>query len=76
MKKIYRIYSVSDRNVITGASDNFFDNDACAIVEANLGLTRSPVMEVWQADHLIVRLEQAPNPLSNDPFGSLPAVAA
>jgi hypothetical protein len=54
----YRIYSVTERDVITGAFDRQFSDDADAIDQARLFLAAHPVVEVWQIDRMVGRLER------------------
>lgn len=60
MMHTYRIYSVTERDVITGAVDRQFCSDADAVAQARGYLALHPVVEVWRIDQLIDRLERTP----------------
>jgi hypothetical protein len=61
MQTTYRIYSVSERDVITGAFDRDFSDDTHAVDQARRYLAAHPVVEVWQVDRMVGRLERAPS---------------
>jgi hypothetical protein len=60
MQPTYRIYSVSERDVITGAFDRKFSDDQDALDQAMRYLAVHPIVEIWQIDRLVGRLEREP----------------
>ena len=50
---MYRIHSVSERDVITGAFDHEFAGGQDAIDQARCCLAAYPVVEKWDADRLV-----------------------
>jgi hypothetical protein len=56
----YRIYSLSERDVITGAFDQEFDGDADAVDQARCYLVAYSAVEIWDLDRLVDRLDRAP----------------
>jgi hypothetical protein len=61
MMLTYRIYSVSERDVITGAVDREFRDDADAVDQARRYLADHAVVEVWRTDRMVDRLERLPS---------------
>lgn len=53
MPTLYRIYSVSERDVITGAFDHEFACDQDAVDQARCCLAAYPVVEIWDAERLV-----------------------
>lgn len=58
MDPYYRIYSLSEQDAITGASNREFCDDREALNHANGLLAHYPAVEIWQTDRLVARLER------------------
>ena len=55
----YRFYDIDYNGRITGARNRVFDNDRAALAHADQLLMNWPVIEVWQTDRLVGRVEQS-----------------
>jgi len=56
MDRLYRIYSPSKRDAITGASNREFSDDHEALDHAANLLSTYPAVEIWQTNRLVGRL--------------------
>lgn len=55
----YRFYDIDHSGRITGASNRSFASDVQALAHADQLLMNWPVIEVWQTDRLVGRVEHS-----------------